>query len=286
MRTHVSNRYFQYSHRRMETPPRMDFHLHDRFEVYIFITGEVNYLIEKKVYPLQYGDLLIMNNRELHKPTFRSDAVYENIVVHFDPAVADLWRSADDYAMLDCFVNRPNGEGNRIRLTPRQLDEALSICHRTEQLSRSSLEGGGLLLTAYMTELLVLVNQAFRQQVARPDDDAADSPPAAVHEKLAPVLDFIDRHPERDLSLEALEGLFFMNRYYLSRLFRRATGSTIHEYILLKRIARAKKLLQEGLSVTEACQLSGFNDYSNFIRMFKRFVGMPPGQYRKRECQP
>jgi len=55
----------------------------------------------------------------------------------------------------------------------------------------------------------------------------------------------------------------------------------LHEYIIFKRVARAKKLLMEGKSVTETCHLSGFNDYSNFIRTFKRTVGISPGKYSK-----
>lgn len=272
----ISNRYFQYGHRRTDNPPRMDFHLHDRYEIYFFISGEVNYFIEKKVYPLQYGDLLIMNSRELHKATFRSDATYENIVVHFDPAVAEALGALSSFPLLDCYVSRPQGEHNLIRLKPQQLDEALTIFHKIEQLPRDSEEEAGLLLSVYMVELLVLINRAYRSNLS-----PQDSPSSEVNEKLSQVLDYIDKHLVEDLTLEALERHFFMNRYYLSRLFRRSTGSTIHEYILLKRIALAKKLLQDGRNVTDACQLSGFNDYSNFIRMFKRFVGVPPGQYRK-----
>ncbi|UUZ92868.1 AraC family transcriptional regulator [Paenibacillus sp. P25] len=279
MHVTFSNRYFHYSHRRTEQPNKMEFHLHDRFEIYFFIAGDVNYFIEKKVYPLQYGDLLIMNNRELHKATFRSDAPYENIVIHFDPAVAAAMTSVSPYPLLDCFVNRPQGEHNKIIFTHQQLEEAATLFRRIEQLaSLKEEEGSELLLTAYMIELLILLNRVHHERL---------SPQATLHlnldEKLAPVLDYIDRHLEQDLTLETLERQFFMNRYYLSRLFKKNTGSTIHEYILLKRISLAKKLLLEDHNVTDACQLSGFNDYSHFIRMFKRIVGVPPGQYRKRE---
>ncbi|MCZ8523220.1 MULTISPECIES: AraC family transcriptional regulator [Paenibacillus] len=268
--------YFQYCHRRVEIPLKIDFHLHDRFEIYFFISGDVHYLVEKNVYPLQYGDLLIMNSRELHKPTFRSDAPYENIVVHFDPTVATALASLSAYPLLDCFVNRPQGEGSRIALSLAQREEALALFRKTDDLLAAGRSGSDLLLTLWMTELLVVVNRAFRENLA---------PHAAgghgLHDKLAPVLEYIDRHLEQDLTLESLEGHFYTNRYYLSRLFRRHTGSSIHEYILLKRVALAKKLLKEGCNVTEACQRSGFNDYSHFIRMFKKLVGLPPGQYAR-----
>ncbi|MDF2961136.1 MAG: hypothetical protein K0S39_2871 [Paenibacillus sp.] len=263
-----------YLHRRLEQLPKYDFHLHDRFEIYFFISGDVHYLIEKKVYPLVYGDLLVMNNRELHKPTFRSETPYENIVIHFDPGVTEMFTDAYRYDLLNCFRNRPLGEQNKIHFHPHQLEEVLALFQRMDSLVRQPEDGSDLLITTYFIELLVLLNRAFRQ-------NASPLTSSVVPHKLAPVLDYIDHHLDHDLTLESLEQQFFMNKYHLSRLFRQSTGSTIHEYILLKRIALAKKLLHDGRNVTDACQLSGFNDYSNFIRMFKRIVGVPPGQYRK-----
>lgn len=266
----------QYIHRRTEQPYKIDFHLHDRYEVYFFISGNVHYLIEKKVYPLTYGDLILMNNRELHKPTFRSDAPYENIVIHFDPQVVEKFAATYKFNLMNCFTNRPLGEQNKIQLTPHQLEELLALFAKMDGLFSQPEDGSELLMMTCFIQLLVLINRAFSHNLS-------PLPSSVVPEKLAPVLDFIDHHLDHDLTLEALERQFFMNRYYLSRLFRQSIGSTIHEYILLKRIAYAKKLLHEGHNVTDACQQSGFNDYSNFIRMFKRIVGVPPGQYSKRK---
>lgn len=264
----------QYIHKRTDEPYKMDFHLHDRFEVYFFIAGDVHYLIEKKVYPLVYGDVLLINSRELHKPTYRSEAPYENIVIHFDPQAVERFASPYAFNLLNCFTNRPLGEQNKIQLLPQQLEELLALYSRMDGLSSRPEDGSDLLMMTYFIQLLVLLNRAFSQ-------NALPLSSSIVPEKLAPVLDYIDHHLDHDLTLEALEQQFFMNRYYLSRLFRQSIGSTIHEYILLKRIAYAKKLLHDGHNVTDACQQSGFNDYSNFIRMFKRIVGVPPGQYRK-----
>ncbi|TDG00359.1 helix-turn-helix domain-containing protein [Paenibacillus piri] len=276
MDIHYQTRQIDYRHRRLEQSPKFDFHLHDRFEIYFFISGDVHYFIEKQVYPLQYGDLLVMNNRELHKPTFRSTATYENKVIHFHPGLAEPFSSMYRFDLLGCFRDRPDGERNRLHFLPHQLEELIALFQKMDVLAGEPDEGTDLLMTTALIELLVLLNRAFRQ------NRSPLTSPVAL-QKLSPVLDYIEHHLDHDLTLEALEQQFFMNKYYMSRLFRQSTGSTIHEYILLKRIALAKKLLHDGCNVTDACQLSGFNDYSNFIRMFKRVVGLPPGQYRKRK---
>lgn len=102
-----------------------------------------------------------------------------------------------------------------------------------------------------------------------------------IPERLVPILDFIGQHLSEELTLQTLEKEFFINKFYLSRLFKNSIGSNLHEYIIFKRISRAKKLLSEGLNVTETSIQCGFNDYSNFLKLFKRTVGISPGKYNK-----
>lgn len=263
-----------YSRFKIEPSATYDFHLHNRFEIYFFISGDVNYFIEKKMYPLKYGDLLIINSHEIHRPTFLSKNTYERITIHFEPQLLRLLNSPD-FNLLNCFENRPTGELNKINLTPVQLEEVLLLLYKIESLQKTPSEGSDILIVSSFMELLVLINRIFTQ--TQPLEDTANVP-----EKLIPVLDYIDSHLDTDLSLAFLESTFYLNRFYLSRLFKKSTGSSIHEYILFKRISKAKKLLSSGLSVTESCMLSGFSDYSNFIRMFKKTTGFSPGQYSKK----
>ena len=63
-------------------------------------------------------------------------------------------------------------------------------------------------------------------------------------------------------------------------LFQRATGLPPHQFVILRRVERAKHLLQEGtdLSLAEVAAHAGFSDQSQFCRHFKRLVGVTPGQ--------
>ena len=79
-------------------------------------------------------------------------------------------------------------------------------------------------------------------------------------------MDYIDANLSPELSLQSIAACFSIDRYYLSHLFRQQTGSTLYQYILIKKIAAAKQYLLDGKTVTETCYLSGFNDYNNFIR--------------------
>lgn len=95
------------------------------------------------------------------------------------------------------------------------------------------------------------------------------------------VMRYINDHLNEDIGIELLSHQFYMNRSYLSRKFKDEAGCSIREYIILKRVALAKTLLQQGKSVSETCEACGFHDYTNFIRTFKKYAGVSPGQFTK-----
>ncbi len=253
--------------------PRVEFHLHDGYEIYFIISGDVNYFVEKKIYPLQYGDLIFTNNREIHKPSFQSDKLYERICLEFHPSILRPF-IPPDFDLLGCFTNRTNGEQNKLTLTARQREEVMGLFTRIERLTADERQGSDLLRLGCVIELLVLINRLFLN--IAPETERTNIP-----DKLVPVLDYIETHLDGDLSLEILEKTFYVNRFHLSKLFKQSIGSNIHNYILIKRLAAAKQWLAEGASVSQACIRSGFNDYSNFLKQFKRTVGVSPGSYRR-----
>ena len=71
---------------------------------------------------------------------------------------------------------------------------------------------------------------------------------------------------------------------YFGWLFQRATGLPPHQYVIARRVERAKELLQGGgdLSLAEVAAHAGFSDQSQFSHHFKRTVGVTPGQFRTR----
>lgn len=266
----------KYFHARSNEAHDMAFHLQNMYEVYFFISGSVSYFIEKSVYQLKHGDLFVINSNEIHKATFRSGESYERAVIMFEPELFSLLGS-NDYSLLNCFINRPKGELNKIELNKHQIEEVEDILRKFNSACMNPDETTGLLKTAYLIELLVIINKVFLHKKSLEDSQM-------ISRKLIPILDFIDDNLTGDLSLQTLAEKFFINKYYLSTLFKSNTGMNIHEYIVLKRISKAKTLLGENLSIGDACQLSGFSDYSHFIRAFKQNVGTSPGQYKKQHA--
>lgn len=84
------------------------------------------------------------------------------------------------------------------------------------------------------------------------------------------------------LSIVDLEKIFHISHYYLSRLFKKKTGITIKEYLILTRMNFAKeKLLNSQCVISEIAKDSGYNDIYHFFKEFKKRYGVSPKTYRK-----
>ncbi len=86
---------------------------------------------------------------------------------------------------------------------------------------------------------------------------------------------------ENDLSLELVASSIYVSRCHYSRIFKEYIGIGFKEYIMSKRIQRAKVMLQEGTPVTDVCYAVGYGDLTHFGRVFKRLVGINPSDYRR-----
>ncbi|HIS57273.1 MAG TPA: AraC family transcriptional regulator [Candidatus Fimimorpha excrementavium] len=254
-----------------------DFHIHNNYEIYIFLQGHVNYFVEQSCYQLKRGDILIFNNQEIHTVVNLKNEVYERITIHFEPKwIRNLSTSQTD--LLACFQNRPKGVGNLSHMEDEELATWLPIIEQLISCSNDPSYGSDLLTQSYLVQLLVFVNQLYH--------NSAQSSSGSIPVKVQPVLHYVDRHISEALTLDGIAEALSMDKFYLSHLFKKETGSTLFQYIVVKRVTLAKSLLSRGYSVSETCEIAGFNDYSNFIRTFKKITGFPPGQYKKQSRIP
>ena len=98
---------------------------------------------------------------------------------------------------------------------------------------------------------------------------------------LGDVKDYIDIHYRERISLDKLSEEFFINKFYLVRLFKSTYGDTIINYQTSQKIANAKRLLRfSEKSIEEAGYDSGFEDPNYFSRTFKKAEGYTPSDYR------
>jgi AraC-like DNA-binding protein len=117
-----------------------------------------------------------------------------------------------------------------------------------------------------------LADYASRHAIA----SSPDEPPAVSNAK-----EFVQSHAEETITLAMVVEHVHVSRFYFCKLFKKATGMTLTEYVSRVRVEKAKNLLTNpSLRVSEVVYVSGFGSIPRFNSVFKRYVGMPPTEYR------
>ncbi len=93
------------------------------------------------------------------------------------------------------------------------------------------------------------------------------------------VKEFLEDFPQTDVSLEELAKLAGLSPFHLLREFQKQFGFPPHAYQIQQRLRMAKKLLKQGLRISDVAQECGFHDQSHLHRHFKKAMGVTPGQY-------
>lgn len=96
------------------------------------------------------------------------------------------------------------------------------------------------------------------------------------------VKEYIDNHFTESINLDKISSEFYMNKYYITREFKKEYGETIFQHIIRRRIDYAKELLATtNKTIDEISHLCGFNDQCYFSRQFKKIEGISSLNYRK-----
>lgn len=253
----------------------MEMHIHDCYEIYYSISGGKQFLIGNKFYPIQPGDVFLINQYESHYITQIDKIVHERIVLSIHPDY--LKQLSSEKTNLDsCFSNHPPQFSHRFSLNKDQQTRFLFYINK---LKSAHGFGSDILEQAFFMELLVMLNAiAEAGAVPAPENTPSPTLPAYNHQ-VDEILTYINQNLSSAITIEQLASHFFLSESYICRIFKAATGTTINKYITARRLSIAKARLSEGASVNEAWEQSGFADYSNFLRSFTKAMGVSPKKY-------
>ena len=90
------------------------------------------------------------------------------------------------------------------------------------------------------------------------------------------MVDYINSHLFEALSLEKIAEHFFISASQANRIFKKSIGSSIWEYVIIKRLMAAKDMIENGEGARTASEKCGFSDYSSFYRAYRKKYGTSP----------
>lgn len=145
-----------------------------------------------------------------------------------------------------------------------------------------SLEGGSISsLKRIMETNSIAEMESCTRALVQQTQDMAQSSAASADHIVSSVQTYISAHYGEQLSLDQLAQQFYLSSSYLSRLFKRETGTTLTTYLQNVRIEAAKNLLRTtALKSYEVAERVGINDPVYFSRIFKKITGLKPKDYR------
>ena len=101
-----------------------------------------------------------------------------------------------------------------------------------------------------------------------------------LYQRIVAAKIFIDENFQESIDLEMISKHAFLSRFHFHRIFRQVYRRTPHQYLVRKRLDKAKDLLSSNRSVTEVCTEVGFESISSFSVLFKKEIGFAPQFYR------
>lgn len=267
---------FECYHYYNSVPPQLDFHEHEFYEVFFFLSGDVSYVVEGRTYQLRPGDILLTDNRDIHKAIVRPGKPYERFIIWVQPSFVEQIKlfGAD---LSACFTDASQKKYKLIRPDSDVLTHLRAICQKMLRNRDEAAFGSATLSYVYLIEFLVYLNRAY---FATPDAIRSD---VTENEKINEIVAYINENLSENLALDRVAETFYMSKSYLSHQFKDYTGMTLYQFIIKKRVTVARNMLREGRPVMEACMQCGFNDYSNFLKAFKREFGKSPKDFMKRD---
>lgn len=232
---------------------------------FMVLRGHGTLTVEGVPYEMAAGDCAfvdcMLNYR--HKS---SDDLWQLQWVHFNgPSMIGIY---DKY----------RERGGRYAFTPDSGDfgKLSQLLTKIQQIAASSSHIRDMEINEALTSLLTeLMRNSWNA------DSRSDASPK--RKDLRSVREYIDLHYAEDVKLDDLAQRFFINKFYLTRIFKEQYGMTINAYLTQVRITNAKKHLRfTDMTVEQAGAQCGYKDANFFIRMFKRSEGMTPGEFRNR----
>jgi len=254
-------------------------HYHDFYELYFYIGDGMKYFIDNKSFYVKKYDLILIDKFTYHRTSYNEKGNKERILFYLNESVFDMISSSNDDSIKQQLINlfrkkkiSFNDEFSRYFLN-RTMNDILPRYY-----DRTNPTIGHLQAKLIVLELLLEILKMDNNNQLIEDDSVLTS----QEQRVSNVVNYINMNYNKQITLDELSKIFFINKYYLCHIFKEVTGTSITEFIIRKRLVEAKKLLKyTDYNITEISEMVGFNSVSRFISLFRNRFDQTPKAFRE-----
>jgi len=264
-----------------EKSPRLwsqGLHAHDFYEIYVHLEGARSYCVDDVINELQPNQLLMIPPLHMHGLVCDRDLVnYERCYLYLAP---EMLRKCG-LGKIDLIESIDSAYKKRKILCDLSAENANRCKDNFQKIEKLTASGDRRNLFEIFAQIMQTL-QIVEDSLETPSNDTA---PNASDNSVMEILHYINAHYTQNITVESISREFNISKSSLAHKFKEYSNKGIYEYILYKRILKAKELLYADYTFTEIAFKCGFNDYSNFLRAFKNNTGLSPRAYLDKMTQ-
>ncbi|WP_030144391.1 AraC family transcriptional regulator [Glycomyces sp. NRRL B-16210] len=228
-------------------------HVHDTWTLLIIDEGVVRYDLDRHEHGAPAGSVTLLPPRVPHDGQSATPHGFRKRVLYLDATLLDE-------SLIGRAVDGPEMPDPALRQRVHRLHEALRL--PGEELEAESR--------------VELITESLRRHLL----NRVDLPAPQPHRRLAHQMrDLLDERIAAGVSLREAAGMLYAHPAHLVRAFSNEFGIAPHQYLVTRRIDRARRLLLAGMAPHAVAAATGFYDQSHLTRHFKRVVGTTPARY-------
>ena len=266
-------REFEIYHSTNTNPQPTIYQSHHFYELFFILRGSLHVIADEEDLTPVPGDVLVYPPNCMHRVMHTDASVpYERFYIYLSRAYLQAI-STEDYRFID-ILDRLTRDGHHCFNLGEEAVAALvpmvdEIIEAARDTSPAATIANRCRMTICLIRLLGLLEESLTS--------TADCETHRMNE----MIRYINQNAAQPLSLDQLGETFGINKFVLLHEFKDYTGMSIYQYVLTRRVILAQQLIQQGAKPNQACEQSGFSDYTSFYRAFKSRTGQSPNQYSK-----
>lgn len=259
------------------------FHWHNYLEIAFVKQGKGIYYVENKIYEMNKGDIVVINNIEPHYMEVLPPVNMVMPVVMFEPQL--VWSSENrfDYQYMEPFFERSSNFNNKIDSTSEIGQKIFALLSEIEDEYTNKTVGYKLMIKAKLLHIITYLIRHYQDESKNTENPTARSKKL---EKLEKVFEYINENFSKRIELNTLAEQAYMSPNYFSSFFKQSTGFTPIEYLNKMRIAKSIEMLRTtSNSIAQIALDCGFNNLANFNKIFKHFTETTPSKIRSQNSE-